>query len=453
VVRNRPLLIGWSVFVAVAAEGAEFVREGFEANQTFDGTPAGILYEPTADCTCTAGTTTCSAAAGSCASTLRNSASIQAAVAHGGVRAMKGTLVAPGGAGVLISPAAYRSPDWSQKRDLHLRFSFLYEAGYRWSVRNKLVVWRITDAPDLYINCNGVSWPWAETAGAATCDLGVYFGMSPSDSCDAVPPWSAERAVNGGGAFYYLASRTGANRGQQWLVSPGGWYTLEVHVDLVNRRLDLWLQRPTDPAPVKVIDNQTLVGCNGIDGVASEVFDGLEADGYLNSAAGPSGGSYYLDDLVIADSYIGPEGDGGTDGGTRDGGSSDGGPPEDAGRSDAGSTDAGLADAGEPDAGAPDAGEPDAGEPDAGEPDAGAPDAGEPDAGAPDAGALDAGGSPADAGTSPARDGGDDGGTSPDDARSVRGDCGCDAAGWSGALALVSASVLGGRRRRPALRA
>jgi hypothetical protein len=280
------------IFFPFLVYGTDYVDEGFETHTSFTSPLLGIVYgDP--ECTCSSGQTTCICSGGT------NYTSIQTSTVHSGSRSLKVFLDDPGGAGALISPNYYTSPNWASKTALYTRFYVYYDSSYRWYERNKVIVWRITNAPDLYINCNGVTWPWSESNGSATCDIGIYFGMSPSDACGSVSPWSSDE-------FYYVAKSTGANKGQDWLVSPGGWYYFEAFVDTANRRLSFWMQRPGDASPTLIIDNKSLVGCSGMDGSGGEYFGDMEADGFINSVTGPSGGTFYLDDIKISDTYIGP---------------------------------------------------------------------------------------------------------------------------------------------------
>jgi hypothetical protein len=278
-------------FIPMISWATVYVDEGFEGG-TFDTTPVGICYGAP-ECTCSSGETTCQCSGGT------NYARIQSDVKHSGTRALKVFLNDPGGAGALIDPAYYTSPNWTSKTALYLRFYIYYDSAYRWYNRNKMIVWRIANAPDLYINCNGVTWPWSESNGSATCDVGVYFGMSPSNSCGSLSPWKNDE-------FYYVAKSSGANKGQSWLVAPGGWYYFEIFVDTVNRSLSFWMQRPGDPSPTLIIDKKSLVGCSNMDGSGGEYFQGIEADGFINDISGPSGGIFYIDDIKIADTYMGP---------------------------------------------------------------------------------------------------------------------------------------------------
>ncbi len=279
------IIIFLILFMPLGSFATVYVDEGFETNTTFDTTPYGQAMTGSGGSECYTGQTSCSYGS--------NSTHIQSSVKHSGNNAIKITLGEAGGAGPFIQPNYYTSPNWASKTNLFLRFYVYYDAAYRWHSRNKIVVWRIDNCPDLYINCNG------DRDGAATCDVGIYFGMSPSDACRSEEPWASDE-------FYYVA-RGGANKGWSWLVRPGGWYYMEVQVDTVNKILNFWMQRPGDSSVTNILNNVSLNGCKNMDGRGGEYFGNLEADGWINAVNGPSGGTLYLDDIAISDSYIGPK--------------------------------------------------------------------------------------------------------------------------------------------------
>ena len=279
---------GMLSFEPFAAFATTYVDEGFETNHSCDVTP----YCWSSNTVCNSGQTTCSDSDGTYVT-------FDQTVTHSGSYSMKANIPVPGGAGVVIDPDTYTTPSWSAKTSLYLRFYVKYDPAFRWYNRTKIVVWRIANGPDLYVNCNGATWPWSGDDGVASCDVGLYFGMSPTDACGSTEPWASDE-------FYYIAKPSGANKGQTWLVKGDGWYYMEVFVDTLNRRLDFWMQRPGDSTPTKILNNISLAGCSQL-GKTNNYFEGLEADGFLNSAAGPSGGIYYFDDIAIADTYNGPK--------------------------------------------------------------------------------------------------------------------------------------------------
>ena len=80
----------------------------------------------------------------------------------------------------------------------------------------------------------------------------------------------------------------------------GGWWMFEFNLNGTTGRTSLWIKRPQDSVPTKVIDNAS---CNDCDG-NNETID----INWINAVGGGSGGKLWIDEVIVADEYIGPIG-------------------------------------------------------------------------------------------------------------------------------------------------
>lgn len=285
------------VFAPAIAFAATYVDEGFETNITFDGSPAGVIYENINECECVSGEEICPDDKPTCGETPQY-VTVQSTVKNTGANALKSNIGQDGGggAGIVIETTDYTS--FANKTALYLRWYAYFDTGYKWHARSKMIRWHMVNGfPDLYVSCNGapIGNYGDGTTGATNCDVGVYF---IGGACSGVSPWSTAE-------FYYIAHSSGANKGSEWLVSPGGWYYFEAYLDLTNKTLSLWMKRPADETATKVIDAKSLEGCTGMTGAGNQYFGYLDVDYWINNTTSGSGGVVYTDDIAIADTYIG----------------------------------------------------------------------------------------------------------------------------------------------------
>lgn len=291
------ILLFLVLFAPSVSLGTVYVTEGFETNTTFDGTPGAVVYENVSQCECVDGEAICPDDKVSCGETPQY-VTVQSTVKNTGSNALKSNIgqAGGGGAGIVIETTDYTS--FANKTALYLRWYAYFDTGYKWHARSKMIRWHMVNGfPDLYVSCNGapIDDYGTGTSGATSCDVAVYF---ISGACVGLSPWSATE-------FYYIAQSAGANKGSEWLVSPGGWYYFEVFLDLTNKSISLWMKRPADSTATKVIDAKSLDGCTGMTGAGDQYFGYLDVDYWINDTTSGSGGVVYTDDIGIADTYIG----------------------------------------------------------------------------------------------------------------------------------------------------
>ena len=148
---------------------------------------------------------------------------------------------------------------------------------------------------DPYINTNG-------------CGPNGYIQDGPSDGSlyGDICVYHVES-----GGFVYVAN-TMAGKGEDpadWVVTAGDdWWMIEARFNTQNHTVDFWVLRPEDSTPTKVFDGLYQAGLD------TGEFQTIDFN-WLNSTNVGSGGKMWIDEIVIADQYIGPL-SGGSEGGS-----------------------------------------------------------------------------------------------------------------------------------------
>lgn len=190
-----------------------------------------------------------------------------------------------GAAGVKILPSQYGKSDFGT--DVYVRMYVKWDQNFRFYHRVKL--WRLHSAGnDPYLNVNG-----CEQSGSGT------FGDSISGT-----PYADIGFYSADNQFKYVSIEMG-NKGYEskdWVITAGDdWWLIEVHLyqEGGNPKFDLWVQRPEDSAPVLVFNNVTQPN------MATGPFGELDMN-WINDVGSGSGGTFWIDEVVLANQYIGP---------------------------------------------------------------------------------------------------------------------------------------------------
>lgn len=215
----------------------------------------------------------------------RNTVALTSAQSRGGTYSLECVYREKGAAGLIMYPANYGMVNYQNKS--HFRIYLKWDSAFKFYNRTKIIRWH---SAHFYINVNasgpdGITtakgWPQGGQLTSQYGDFGVYVtGMGNAD-------WK------------YASDKM---KDSSWVVKAGdGWWMMEVSLDVVQKQFDLWLMRPQDKTPTKIFTNESLPWIDsGLNSLSK-----IDVN-WLNSVDGPSGGKFWIDELVISDTYIGP---------------------------------------------------------------------------------------------------------------------------------------------------
>lgn len=292
-----PIFFVIALLFAAVTHARVFVNEGFEGNN-FNGTPEGYIGP---DGYCNAGGTECSVAAGTCANCagVTNISEIQSSVVHSGSYALKGTFNSTAGAASIKMCGL--DGNCGYKYNIRfpaifwVRFYIKFDPALRFYHAGGPKVFERTG--NMYLTMRGVTSTtnWGEADNTPYGAIGVYSSQqSRKTICGS---YSDDIAL-------IAYSRQYSNSdGSSWIIdltNPDhlGWWYFEVMFDTTNNQFSLWVKRPKD-ATVTQVYNHIAWTFNGIPVQLDWLW-------YNDCGPGKGGGIYYLDDIVIADEYIGP---------------------------------------------------------------------------------------------------------------------------------------------------
>ena len=208
---------------------------------------------------------------------------------NSGNYSIKGNFSVNGGAGIGFDPDDYNGS--IAGTDMYLRIYVKFPSNFRFSYRFKLFRWHGW-SPNLYININactstGMRWVgyWEnESENSQYGDVGIY--------------------TDNMGFKEYVSN---AMDDSAWVIPVGhsGWYYIEAHINSSTDKADIWMKRPADGSPTKVISDLDISGGFSGSGGYTDV-------GWFNWYAAETGGPWYFDDIAMSDAYIGPLEDGST---------------------------------------------------------------------------------------------------------------------------------------------
>ena len=268
---------------------AVYVNEGFEGN-SFDGTPEGYIGS---DGSCTTGGTECSVTAGTCTGCdgVTNKVFIQSSVVHSGSYALKGQFVSTAGA------ASFKLIDTRYgitfPTTIYVRFYIRWDSAFRFYSASKV----FERSFNYYFTIRGVT-STSNWGGADNTPYGM-IGMYSSDQSAKTVCGAYTDDLAGIAMSRQCTNSDGAN----WIIdltNPDhiGWWYFEVMIDMVNDKFSVWVKRPKDTSVTQVFNEMAWTFNNNTDEIHWM---------WLNDCGtGKGGGIVYVDDVVVANEYIGP---------------------------------------------------------------------------------------------------------------------------------------------------
>ena len=195
-------------------------------------------------------------------------------VKKAGTRSLECVYNQAGAAGVKIKPGDYGYSNFGN--NAYLRFYIKYDLSFRFYSMTKMIIWH---GNHVYFNING-------------CDSDGNNEGSVDGSRYGRPTILCEGDAH---SWYYVDTDFVVDVENQ---QGDGWWMFEWNLNGDTGKTSLWIMRPQDSVPTKVIDD---VSCDDGDG-ANEELD----INWINAVSGGSGGKLWVDEIVVADEYIGP---------------------------------------------------------------------------------------------------------------------------------------------------
>ena len=196
-------------------------------------------------------------------------------VKHHGTHSLECVYNQAGAAGVKVRASDYGAGS-SFGEDAYLRFYIKYDTNFRFYSMTKMIIWH---GNHVYFNINGCR---ADGSNAGD-ENGSRYGR-PTILCESGPS-----------SWMYVDPAFVVDVENQ---ANGGWWMFEWNLNGNTGETSLWIMRPQDSVPTKVIDNARCNDCDGDNGTIDI--------NWINAVSGGSGGKCWIDDVVIADEYSNP---------------------------------------------------------------------------------------------------------------------------------------------------